>query len=284
MLCSSGGIASASLSFADCRGLSFSGREMKFWLKHLSPEPKLFSTIPKGLMRFHFYHRYPAFMSWPCQRFHGDVTWGQTEIIEFGPRVFSINLIWLWMLQVNVALPSGLEESFSIPQSSKVGDLKVLAQRSLGRFLRLVTTKGETLHPSEPLQATGLQNGDTLTAIAQPVIAATCKAFALWSCGGDGILGGILFVAATALQSNINWMCRFRPTMVLSLRSWWMDQWLRGVIQSGAVIAPPSKISSRVYGRFPLHRKPLRRSSEMAQLWHGVIQAMVVTALKSKIG
>ena len=32
------------------------------------------------------------------------------------------------MLQVTVALPSGRGEKFSLPQSSKVGDLRVLAQ------------------------------------------------------------------------------------------------------------------------------------------------------------
>jgi hypothetical protein len=43
------------------------------------------------------------------------------------------------MLEVTVALPSGRNAGrLSIPQSSKVGELKVLAQKSLGqRFTRL---------------------------------------------------------------------------------------------------------------------------------------------------
>ena len=72
------------------------------------------------------------------------------------------------MLQVTVALPSGCCEKFSIPQSSKVGDLRVLAQKSLQRgFLRLVAADHRTLDPAVSLQAAGLEDGDHLTAIAR---------------------------------------------------------------------------------------------------------------------
>ena len=37
------------------------------------------------------------------------------------------------MIQINVALPSGHSENFSVPQSCRAGDLKILAQKSLGK-------------------------------------------------------------------------------------------------------------------------------------------------------
>jgi len=65
------------------------------------------------------------------------------------------------MLQLNVALPSGRSETFSLLQSSKVGDLRVLAQTSFHcGFLRLVTANIDTLDPGESLQAAGLQDED----------------------------------------------------------------------------------------------------------------------------
>ena len=43
------------------------------------------------------------------------------------------------MIQTSIALPSGRSEAFTLPQSSKVGDLRILAQKSFQRgFLRLV--------------------------------------------------------------------------------------------------------------------------------------------------
>ena len=93
------------------------------------------------------------------------------------------------MLQLNVALPSGRSETFSLLQSSKVGDLRVLAQTSFHcGFLRLVTANIDTLDPGESLQAAGLQDEDHLTAIAIPAkVAATDQAIA-WGepdYGGD---------------------------------------------------------------------------------------------------
>ena len=98
----------------------------------------------------------------------------------------------LWrMLQVTVALPSGRSEKFGpLPQSSKVGDLRVLAQKSfqLG-FLRLVTADHSVVDPAVSLQAAGLEDGDHLTAIAvKAKLAATDREFALFCCAGDRVV------------------------------------------------------------------------------------------------
>ena len=94
------------------------------------------------------------------------------------------------MFQVTVALTSGHSASFSLLQSSKVGDLKTLAQEAFHKgFLRLVTARGRMLTDlTEPLGLAG-QDGDQLAAIVLHVhIAATRHAFALWCSGGDGVL------------------------------------------------------------------------------------------------
>ena len=70
-------------------------------------------------------------------------------------------LIVALMLQVNVALPSGKRNSLSIAESSKVGDLKRLAQKSFEQgFLRLVTAEGHALaDPNQFLQAGRAEGG-----------------------------------------------------------------------------------------------------------------------------
>ena len=94
--------------------------------------------------------------------------------------------------QLSIALPSGQTEIISIPPSSKVGDLTILAQKTFGScgFLRLLTASGHALTDSvASLSAAGLQDRDHLTALAvQGSIAATQEAFALWCCGGDRIV------------------------------------------------------------------------------------------------
>ena len=94
------------------------------------------------------------------------------------------------MFQFTVALPSGQSETFSLPQSSKVGDLRVLAQKSFQRgFLRLVAADHSVVDPAVSLQATGLEDGDHLTAIAvEAKLAATGEAFALFCPGGDRVV------------------------------------------------------------------------------------------------
>ena len=94
------------------------------------------------------------------------------------------------MLQVTVALPSGYSEKFSIAQSSKVGDLRVLAQKSFQRgFLRLVAADHHALDPTVSLQAAGLEDGDHLTAVVlEAKLAATGRTFALFCSGGDRVV------------------------------------------------------------------------------------------------
>ena len=94
------------------------------------------------------------------------------------------------MLQFTVALPSGRSEEFSLEPSSKVGDLRVLAQRAfqLG-FLRLVAADHSVVDPTKSLQDAGLEDGDHLTAIAvEAKVAATARAFALFCPGGDRVV------------------------------------------------------------------------------------------------
>eukprot|EP00435_Cladocopium_sp_Y103_P036316 s62_g9.t1 len=93
-------------------------------------------------------------------------------------------------IKLEVSLPSGRCETISLLRWGTVEDLKIAAQQSLGqRFLRLAAPDGRLLDPTDPLQLSGLQEGDSLTAIAQqPKLAATRRAFALWCVEGDGIV------------------------------------------------------------------------------------------------
>ena len=97
------------------------------------------------------------------------------------------------MLEISLVLPSGGTESFSVPESSSVEDLNILAQTLLGKpVLRLVTADGRPLNdPEESLTDAGLRNGDGVTAIAlhpQHLAAATVGAFAVWRCWSHGVL------------------------------------------------------------------------------------------------
>jgi len=97
------------------------------------------------------------------------------------------------MLQITISLPSGNQpKRFTCEKSSKVGDLRILAQKAFGlaEFLRLVTAEGHVLNdPEKSLEAAGLSEGDHLTAIAQQgKLAATKEAFAFWSPGSNRIL------------------------------------------------------------------------------------------------
>ena len=94
------------------------------------------------------------------------------------------------MIQISIALPSGRSEAFTFPQSSKVGDLRILAQKSFQRgFLRLVDADHGMLDPAVSLQSAGLKDGDNLTAIViHPKVAATARAFALFCSGGNWVV------------------------------------------------------------------------------------------------
>ena len=114
---------------------------------------------------------------------------------------------WYWyMLSVTVALPSGRSEEFSVPQSSNVGDLRVLAQNSfqLG-FLRLVAANHRVLDPAQSLQIAGLEEGDCLTAIAMEAkVVTTNHAFALWCCGGCKVVTwGIYDADSSEVQDQL---------------------------------------------------------------------------------
>ena len=92
-------------------------------------------------------------------------------------------------LKLDVSLASGRRETVSVLQHGTVCDLKTAAQQALGQsFLRLAASDGRLLDPAEALQLSGIQDGDTITAIAQqPKLAATAAAFALWCVGSDRI-------------------------------------------------------------------------------------------------
>ena len=95
------------------------------------------------------------------------------------------------MLRVVVSLPSGSGKTLLLPELSKVGDLKILAQRSFGQgFLKLVTAEGHALtDPEDLLKAAGVQDGEHLTAVAQRArVTATREAFAVWCCGGNWVV------------------------------------------------------------------------------------------------
>ena len=94
------------------------------------------------------------------------------------------------MIQISIALPSGRSEAFTLPQSSKVGDLRILAQKSFQRgFLRLVDADHGMVDPAVSLQSAGLEDGDNLTAIViHPKVAATARSFALFCSGGNRVV------------------------------------------------------------------------------------------------
>ena len=94
------------------------------------------------------------------------------------------------MIQISIALPSGRSEAFTLPPSSKVGDLRILAQKSFQRgFLRLVDADHGMVDPAVSLQSAGLEDGDNLTAIViHPKVAATARAFALFCSGGNQVV------------------------------------------------------------------------------------------------
>jgi len=95
------------------------------------------------------------------------------------------------MLRVHVSFPSGSGETLVLSELSKVGELKILAQKTFGKgFLKLVSADGLLLiNLMDSLQAAGVHDGQRLTAVAQQAkVAASRRAFALWCCGGDQIV------------------------------------------------------------------------------------------------
>ena len=137
--------------------------------------------------------------------------------------------IFRQMFRVSILLPSGYCETLSLPELSTVGDLKLLAQKALGRVLKLVTMDMSWPIRLVSLQAAG-QDKEHLTAVVQPAQPRR----------QPGYLG------PSAPQFNISWgaCTRFRPQIVHLLRSRRMDQWLHDPsrLQTMAVTAPQFKI------------------------------------------
>eukprot|EP00435_Cladocopium_sp_Y103_P026340 s3832_g6.t1 len=91
--------------------------------------------------------------------------------------------------KLHVSLPSGRSVEVSFPLSGTIHELKMEVQQAFRqRFLRLAGPGG-ILDPEESLEFAGLQDGDSITAVAQQKkVAATSSAFALWCVGGDRIV------------------------------------------------------------------------------------------------
>ena len=129
------------------------------------------------------------------------------------------------MLRVDVAFPSGSGDTLTLPDHSKVGDLKLLAQQTFGKgFLKLITVEGHVLtNLKESLQAAGVKDGERLTAVAQQVqVAASRRAFAVWCSGGNQVVswGNHLFGGdCSVVKISSRMCCKFRPLITHLPRS-----------------------------------------------------------------
>ena len=95
------------------------------------------------------------------------------------------------MLQIHVALPSGHSQLLSLLSSSTVQDVRAKAQRALRKkCLRHITAKNRVLvNFEQTLEEAEIEDGECLTALAlQPQLAATGRAFVLWSHGDSAIV------------------------------------------------------------------------------------------------
>ena len=110
-------------------------------------------------------------------------------------------------------------------------------------LLRLVSPDGRFLDPLQSLQDTGLQDGESLCAVAQPEttlqVAATERAFAVWSPGFDRIVtwghphfGG----DSSSVQSTLRNVQQVQR-MVHSPQSLQMALWFHGGCQTSVVTA-----------------------------------------------
>ena len=226
------------------------------------------------------------------------------------------------MLQLTIALTSGRSESLRIPESSKVGDLKLLAKRSFGQpFLRLATAEGRVLTDLELVQ-TALQDGDQLTAIVgQGKLLATATGFALWCPGGDRVVhwgetgSGVSYLKSVQelYATNFAFAAILGNNSVVTWgdigyggnSSGMQDQLknlrqIKGsagafaaILQDGSLVTWGGQllvqtslkwdINWRMWEKCRPRRVHLLRSWKMAVLLHGAIPILVVTALQSKI-
>lgn len=85
-------------------------------------------------------------------------------------------------MEFNVALLSGRSTKIQANQLMSVQEVRAAAQKHFQEgCLQLVTHEGLPLEPKMPLHIAGVKDGDSLTAIVQPVgLAATGSAFAFW--------------------------------------------------------------------------------------------------------
>ena len=225
------------------------------------------------------------------------------------------------MLQFTVAVPSGRSEIFSIAQSSKVGDLRVLAQKSfqLG-FLRLVAADHSVVDPTKSLQAAGLEDGAHLTAIAiEAKVAARGQAFALFCFGGDQVvtwgeslhggdssevqdqLKGVqqvhaasgTFAAILGNGSAVTWgvspyggdSSRVQHLLKNCPAASISTKYALGaILADGSVVTWGDDIEGADSSMVQDQLKGVQhtRSWQMGLLWSGAIQIEVVTALKSR--
>ena len=113
---------------------------------------------------------------------------GVSEVAHIFSEEF---LLVFGMLRIHVTFPSGSGETLSLPEHSKVGDLKLLTQETFRKgFVKLVTVEGHVLtNLANSLQTAGVQDGEHLTAVVQEVkVAATDSAFAMWCCEGNQVV------------------------------------------------------------------------------------------------
>ena len=165
-------------------------------------------------------------------------------------------LCWSFLRYASsVALPSGCSQKFSIPQSSKVGDLRALAQKSCQRgFLGLVAADHSVMDPTLSLQAAGLEDGDRLTAaVTEAKLVVTATTFALFCWGGDRVVtwGQEYFGGdSSEVQYRLKGAGRFKQLSAHLLQYWLMGQSWLGGHRLMVVTALKSKISWRASSSF----------------------------------
>ena len=95
-------------------------------------------------------------------------------------------------ISVTVTLLSGTHATVTLPGDATAADLRQKAQRSLQTPLgKLISASGTLLGASGTLAQSGVQNGDTITAVTQAVaVAASDRAFALIRADGSVVTWG----------------------------------------------------------------------------------------------
>ena len=103
-------------------------------------------------------------------------------------------------------VPEKLSRSLNAP---KWGTSNFWPKKTFGKgFLKLVTEDGHALtNPMDSLQAAGVQDGQDRTAVVQQIkVASTDSAFAVWCCGGNGVVATVL-----EFKSSLGTCSKFIP-------------------------------------------------------------------------